>query len=280
MQLHSELLGLPPCLVGDSMRLSQALLNYLGNAIKFTEQGEIWLRGRLLAEEGASLRVRFEVSDTGVGIAPEVCQRLFRPFEQADNSTTRKYGGTGLGLAITARLAELMGGTAGVDSEPGQGSTFWITVSLDKAPGVAPPPPRVPSVSGVPATGTRARVLLVEDDQLNRDVAIELLEESFDLVIDLASDGAQAVDRVAGQDYDLILMDMLMPGMDGIEAARRIRQLPGGAALPIVALTANAFAEDRERCLAAGMNDHLAKPVDPGRLRAVLGQWLSPKPLQ
>lgn len=275
--------ALPPVLVGDCTRLSQALLNYVGNAIKFTEAGTITLRAVVLEEDAHALLVRFEVQDTGIGIADDVLSKLFRPFEQADNSTTRKYGGTGLGLAITQRLAELMGGQAGVISELGAGSTFWLTARFEKVDAAAPG--ALAGLSGkVEAEGgsrlRSARILLVEDDPLNREVAAVLIDEMTGVPVDLAENAEQAIAKVQTTTYDLILMDMLMPGMDGLEATRCIRALPGGATTPIIALTANAFAEDRERCLAAGMNDHLAKPVEPERLQAVLEYWLARRPLQ
>jgi len=274
--------SLPPVLVGDRTRLSQALLNYVSNAIKFTESGSIVLRASVVEEDDASLLVRFEVQDSGIGIAGDVLERLFHPFEQADNSTTRKYGGTGLGLVITRHLAELMGGQAGVDSQPGRGSTFWLTARLGKpsAPDQAGCAAMIGTTAGAAGGVARsARILLVEDEPLNCEVAAELIKELVGLPIDLAADGKQALELAGQTRYDLILMDLLMPGIDGLEVTRRIRQLPGYATTPIVAMTANAFAEDRQRCLAAGMNDHLAKPVDPDRLLAILRRWL-PQPLQ
>ena len=263
---------------GDLTRLTQALVNYLGNAIKFTERGIIGLRCRLLESGSQDVRLRFEVSDTGIGIEAGALSRLFNAFEQADNSTTRLYGGTGLGLAITRHLAELMGGEAGVESVPGQGSTFWFVVRLEKS--VAGPSSGAPrELAGEAAeqllrrTCTGKRVLLCEDNPINSEVALELLEY-VGLCVELAENGVEAVHKATETVFDLVLMDMQMPIMDGIEATQRIRQLPGKAALPILAMTANAFAENRLECLAAGMNDFVAKPVNPEALFRVLLKWL------
>ena len=420
---HLELLvditpDMPAHLVGDPLRLGQILLNLGGNAVKFTEQGEISLRASLARRDGDNVLLRFEVSDTGIGLTEEQCARLFQSFQQADNSITRRYGGTGLGLAISKRLAELMGGEIGVDSAPGKGSTFWFTVRMRAGgepaqrpnahlvpdlrdlpilvaddnrsarrliqamlqrlsfkptivdsgqaalaamadaehrgeafriafldwnmPGMDGPevirrigglklasPPCCVLMTGThnnemqrsadevgvsqiltkPVTGSQlyqavlralcmesnfprqaadarrflpdthaiasAHVLLVEDNEINREVAEALLHEAG-LRVDHAADGAIAVDKVRDREYDLVLMDMQMPVMDGLSATREIRRLPGRQALPIVAMTANALASDRARCLEAGMNDYVAKPIDPEILAAKLLQWIRP----
>ena len=405
---------LPDRMVGDPQHLAQALVNLLANAVKFTDRGWVRLRGELLAERGERLQLRFEVQDTGIGIAPARQAQLFTAFEQADTSTTRRYGGTGLGLALTRHLSRLMGGEAGVQSEAGQGSTFWFTawvsraapapgrmtpaelrglrallvddlpearvaigerlqalgLEVDAQPGgleavrrveqamveakpfdvmlidwrmegidgvetlreirrvlgsgappsilvtaydltemwrqarearfdavlVKPVTPsalndalmRVLSRTGDAATApplaadeaerqlrerhAGRRVLLAEDNPINQEVASELLSAAG-LVVEVAADGRRAVDLMRERAYDLVLMDVQMPEMDGLSATREIRQRHGGA-VPIVAMTANAFSDDREACLAAGMNDHVAKPVDPSLLYAKLLRWL------
>jgi two-component system sensor histidine kinase/response regulator len=400
---------------GDPLRLAQALLNYVGNAIKFTERGRIVIDAHVVARDADGLLVRLEVADTGVGMTAEQCGRVFKAFEQADSSTTRKYGGTGLGLAITRQLAQMMGGEAGVDSTPGVGSTFWFTARLGRGqPRARPSLPRlrglrvlivddepdtrqvhavlaerlgmraeevvdgeqalqalmeadavgdpfalmlldwhmprldggqvlgrlpglmlktVPEVlvvtgdgrqdlaararkagchdtlskpltasalvdaladlqsagsgggPGLGIEGSRGlleqvagrRILLAEDNPVNRTVMTELLD-GMGVVTEVAVDGVEAVEKATSKLYDLVLMDMQMPRIDGLEATRRIRELPGWSAVPILAMTANAFREDREACLAAGMNDHLTKPVEPGRLLEVMAMWMEGQP--
>jgi len=265
----------PPNLQGDITRLQQALLNYATNAIKFTESGSVILRA-IKDEEGDDwVRVRFEVADTGIGISTEAIHRLFSAFEQAESDTSRRYGGTGLGLAITRRLAEQMGGTVGVRSEPGVGSTFWFTVRLTKGESRNAFTQTPNSEAGpIIRQNHRGRsVLIVDDDPLNREVAQFLLED-VGLTIDLAEDGLQAVAKVSEKSYAVILMDMQMPNLDGLAATRQIRQRADGQEIPILAMTANAFIEDKARCLEAGMDDFIAKPFKPDVLFSTLLKWL------
>ena len=414
LELVVDLRGLPDVLHGDATRLGQILLNFAGNAVKFTETGSIIIRSWVVGADDKGLTVRFEVVDSGIGLSAEQQSRLFQPFEQADSSTTRRYGGTGLGLAISRRLAEIMGGRIGVVSEPGQGSTFWIEVplgyamapgrsardeidtrglralvaddlpesresladmlgdlgmvvtavgdgvsalncvasadtagqpfdllfidwqmpgmdgielgrrlsvmSLSRQPqrllvsaygeGVAgeslaatgyskvlskpltpmrlydvlqevllggPPASRFLAASGEAEERLARRggglVLLAEDNPVNQEVALQLLHD-VGLEADLAGNGQEAVDMVQRRQYELILMDMQMPVLDGMAATREIRRLPAYATVPILAMTANAFSEDRENCLRVGMNDHIAKPVDPEVLYEALWRWL------
>jgi PAS domain S-box-containing protein len=276
IQLLIETEHLPHNLMGDPTRLQQALLNYATNAVKFTETGTVTLRAFMQEETATSAMLRFEVQDTGIGITPEAMSRLFSAFEQADNSMTRKYGGTGLGLAITRRLADLMGGKVGADSTPGVGSTFWFSVKLKKdgAEALAPAANDVDAEAELRQRYAGQRILVVDDEPINREVALMQLED-VSLLTDTAEDGEEAVAMALKLDYAAILMDMQMPKLNGLDATRQIRQLPGYQDIPIIAMTANAFAEDKAQCLAAGMNDFLIKPFNPEALFAILLRALS-----
>ena len=267
-------------LAGDPMRLRQILVNFVSNAVKFTEQGRITLRAYRVDSAPESFLVRFEVEDTGIGIPPEAMNRLFSAFEQADTEVTRRHGGTGLGLAISKRLVHLMGGEIGVDSVPGGGSRVWFTVRLPHAGttvGGGGPAAHAaslaPTAAAVRARAAGARILLAEDNALNREVILDLLSDCG-LLVDVAVDGGEVVDKAAEHGYALILMDMQMPIMDGLTATKQIRAMPGRATVPILALTANVFDEDRAASLQAGLNEHLGKPIEPQLLFGALLRWL------
>jgi PAS domain S-box-containing protein len=257
----------PAWVMGDPVRTRQILSNYLSNALKFTEQGQVTVRVQRHGED----RLRIEVSDTGPGIAPEMQARLFQPFTQADESTTRRYGGTGLGLSICRELATLMGGEVGVDSRTGQGATFWAELPLTPAP-ASLTAPRREQPQGQELQGRR--VLMVEDNPVNMMIAVALLEQ-WGAQVEQASDGSQAVEAVnaaasMGKPFDAVLMDVQMPVMSGHEATRELRRRFSSAELPIIALTAAALVQERDEALDAGMNEFLTKPIDAQRLRQVL----------
>ena len=263
---------------GDAQRLGQILINLTDNAIKFTPQGYITVSVKVAGESANDILLRFEVMDTGIGISAPDQRRLFTAFEQADSSTTRKFGGAGLGLALSKRLAMAMGGEIGVESQEGQGSTFWFTARLGKRPmnEAAPRTLAKNDQAGerIKATHAGARLLVAENEPINQEILRELLED-IGLQMDIAEDGGQAVEAVRQRPYDLILMDMHMPNMGGLNAARQIRNSPNGAQVPILAMTSSASIEDKPRCIAAGMNDFIAKPVEPDSLFATLEKWLS-----
>jgi len=266
--------------MGDPLRLGQIVTNLLSNAVKFTERGSITVHVRQITQTAGDALVRCEVRDTGIGISVQDQQRLFRPFEQADGSTTRRYGGTGLGLAISARLVRLMGGEIGVESMPGKGSVFWFAVRLRKATGAQA------SASHQHTAGIEERlkldhrgatILLVDDEPINREIAMDLLQD-VGLQVDVAHDGREAVAMAQANPYAAILMDMQMPNMTGVEATLAIRALRAHGATPIIAMTANAFGSDRQECLDAGMNDYLSKPYSPETLFGLLLKWLEARP--
>ena len=249
----------------DPVRVRQALFNLVGNAVKFALSGEVGIRARLHEMDGCQ-RLRIEVHDTGVGISKDAQASLFQRFSQADGSTTRRFGGTGLGLAITQRLAEMMGGEVGVESVLGQGSCFWIDI--------AAPPAEAVRAEVVAESGylDGLSILVVEDNAMNRMIAGKMLE-NLGATVSTAEDGERGVEAAANGNFDLILMDIQMPGIDGVEATRRIRLLEGPAKdLPIIALTANVMAHQRQDYLAAGMNGVVGKPINPNALRSEIAR--------
>jgi two-component system, sensor histidine kinase and response regulator len=261
----------PGLVYGDPGRVRQILLNYLTNAVKFTQEGEV----RVDIENAGDL-LRFSVTDTGIGLSEQQQQKLFAPFAQADSSTTRRFGGTGLGLAICRRLAELMGGQVGLSSELGKGSCFWFTASLPScgAEEVRPVTPDRLKHDAAKQPRLEARVLVAEDNITNQKV-VRLLLERLGCRVEMVGNGREAVEAVARDQFDLVLMDCQMPELDGYEASRQIRQAERGTGrqIPIIALTANALRGEREQCVAAGMDDHVAKPVRFETLAAVLSKW-------
>ena len=272
--------AVPDGLEGDPIRLRQVLLNLVGNALKFTQVGSVRVRVAPVEETPQAITMRFEVADTGIGVEPRDRERLFQPFAQADSSTTRKYGGTGLGLSICQRLVHLMQGEIGLESQPGVGSTFWFTIPVHRAavpasgPVAAPisaaPPRALPGRSG-------QRLLLVEDSWMNQQVALGMLEE-LGYEADLATNGREALEAIERTAYAAVLLDCQMPEMDGFQMAAELRRREaesGRSPVPVIAMTASAMPADRERCLASGMNDHLAKPVRIVELSAKLANWVA-----
>jgi signal transduction histidine kinase/CheY-like chemotaxis protein/HPt (histidine-containing phosphotransfer) domain-containing protein len=265
-------------LIGDPLRLGQVLLNLVSNAVKFTERGSIEVRAISKRTTEESVELEFSVRDTGIGLTPQQCSKLFQSFSQADASTTRKYGGTGLGLAISKQLVELMGGSIGVESEPGVGSTFTFTVRLARAK-------RCTSSGTRNSIDTRAsgrqslpgmRVLVVEDNAVNQQIAREMLVRAGAEVA-IAGNGLECLEVLERETFDAVLMDVQMPVLDGLEATRAIRDRLKLTTLPIVAMTANAMEGDRQRCITAGMNDYLPKPIEPEVLLATLTKWRAPR---
>jgi CheY-like chemotaxis protein len=269
----------PDALRGDPTRLRQVLVNLIGNAVKFTEQGGVFVRATVESEEPGAHRLRFEIQDTGIGISPETRKLLFEPFRQADGSTTRRYGGTGLGLAISRRLVELMGGQIGVDSQPDRGSTFWFTTAFESdapsfAGGSSPAVAMLPTTASTNHRRETPRILVAEDNVVNREVAVRMLDQ-LGYRVDVVEDGQGAIEAASHTPYDAVLMDCQMPVLDGFEATAAIRLLDGPVACtPIIALTASAMHGDRERCLAAGMDDYITKPVRRAVLSETLRRWV------
>lgn len=269
-----------PVMKGDPTRIRQILLNLLSNAAKFTEQGSVKLAVSQQTQQDGELELRFAVTDTGIGITPDAQSELFSNFTQADSSTTRKYGGTGLGLAISKRLAQLMGGKIGFESTPSQGSTFWFTVRCTKGDHQAIEAERgltgIEVASAVQKTDRSLRILVAEDDPINQTVLRAILAKTphrFDMV----SNGVEAVAAAMRAPYDLVLMDVQMPEMDGVTATQKIRELPGGVGdIPIIALTANAMIGDRESYLQAGMTDYISKPIGPQTLYDAIAKYSGP----
>ena len=261
----------PESIVSDPTRLRQLLINLSDNAVKFTHSGGVLVGVQRIARDGVE-RLRFAVTDCGIGIAADKLGTIFEKFTQADSSTTRKYGGTGLGLAICRQLAELMGGQIGLESEPGRGSTLWFVLPLLRAAS----PTVVEQVKTASIIRPGVRVLVAEDNAINQKVARKFLEE-HGCVVEFADNGVEALARVGERAYDVVFMDCQMPQMDGYEATRQIRQLAHRTGLPIVAMTAHAMQGDREKCLEAGMSDYLSKPLQREALAAVLARWTTPQ---
>ncbi len=275
---------LPDYLKGDAVRFSQVIINLVGNALKFTHTGKVTINATLESEDQSSVLIRIEVSDTGIGIPRSGFGDIFAPFKQADGSTTRKYGGTGLGLATSKQLVELMGGNIGVESAEGKGSTFWFTARFKKmtAEEVNTFEGRTDTAvtvsRGIPVPLARS-ILMAEDNAINRKVALTLLGK-LGLQADVVENGLDAVRALEQKQYDLVLMDCMMPVMDGYEATATIRDPASNVlnhSIPVVAMTANVLEGDREKCIAAGMDDYIGKPIKKEKLAEILGRWLAPQ---
>jgi signal transduction histidine kinase/CheY-like chemotaxis protein len=268
--------GVPPVSAGDPLRLGQVLLNLAGNAVKFTERGRVTVEVVPVQVDDEVAELEFRVSDTGIGVSPEHLDRLFEAFSQADASSTRRYGGSGLGLAIAKQLVELMEGRIWAQSRVGLGSCFSFTARFKRLHDVRLSSSPVPDVDAVAAARERlagARILVAEDNEFNQIVIEDLLQRCGATTTVRAS-GREVLEVLRRERFDVVLMDVQMPEMDGFEATRRLRAIPAFATLPIIAMTANAMAEDRQRCLAAGMDDFETKPIDPDRLYLTLARWV------
>lgn len=255
-------------LMGDPLRLRQILINFSANAVKFTDRGYVTVRVQKLGEKNGKVNLVFEVSDTGIGIENQKLEHLFQPFHQVDSSSARRFEGTGLGLSISKNLADLMQGRIEVDSKIGEGSCFRLYVSLAKA---------IEPMAALPAatefSAIKCKLLVVEDNPLNQEIILALLQ-AMGAEITCVGSGSEAIDAVAKQRFDLVMMDIQLPGMDGVEATKRIRELDAGKTLPIIALTANALPGDKENYLAAGMDDYISKPINPTELYQLLTRWI------
>ncbi len=257
----------------DPTRVRQILMNLIGNAVKFTEDGSVRVVAVREDTRKGSPRVRISVIDTGIGVAPEVAGQLFQPFQQADGATTRRFGGTGLGLAISRKLVHLMRGEIGMVSELGKGSTFWISMPFQPVTGDLPPGTQG-GLQDLPQSTRAGRILVVEDNAVNRRVVEKMLERMGHQV-KLVANGREACELVQREPFDLILMDIQMPQMDGLQATAEIRRREGGGLrIPIIALTASAMESDRKRCLAVGMDDYLSKPLNPQQLAQAVTRWV------
>ncbi|HKB59233.1 MAG TPA: response regulator [Gallionellaceae bacterium] len=270
----------PPRLVGDPLRLKQVLINLLGNAIKYTDTGEVRTSATLLEQDAGSVIIGFEVRDTGIGMTEAQRAGLFQMFKQGDSSISRKYGGTGLGLAISRRLVEMFGGEIGVESEPGTGSTFWFTARFGIAAEAAGPAAAEAGAGAGEQAGKLVRgahILLAEDHPFNQQVAVGMLADAG-AIVKVASNGEEALDLLHQEHFDLVLMDIQMPVMDGLAATREMRRDPALAGIPVIALTANAMGDDREACLAAGMNDFISKPFRIDEFYVIVASWIAHRP--